>query len=173
MGKRPNNYPTSQKYDTLPGELGEVISFMDKMRKLPPVRKHEPEKVKERLDEFFKYCIENDKKPTVELMQLALGISRQALWVWEHEDSETGQLIVNAKALINALLTDMTIEGKANPVYSIWLQKNHHNYSDVQQIELVNPEQKTIGASGLKQLGEQMNASNLKLLGSEMSAVEE
>ena len=39
--------------------------------------------------------------------------------------------------MINALLTDFTLNGKINFAYSIWLQKNHFGYSDTKTVELV------------------------------------
>jgi hypothetical protein len=135
---RKNNAPTSSEYYTVtPLETGELIEIFDKFRRLEPVRKCEPDKVAQRLNEFFKVCSEYDIKPTVELMSLALGVSRKTLWQWQNDEfSESGQLISGAKELINALLTQLTMQGKCNPVYSIWLQKNNFHYADTQQVEV-------------------------------------
>lgn len=77
-------------------------------------------------------------KPSVEGLALALGTSRQVLWNWEQDsNSKAGQIISRAKLLINALLTDFTLNGKINFAYSIWLQKNHFGYSDTKTVELV------------------------------------
>lgn len=141
MSNKKSNFPTTVQPQVTQEEIGEFVGMMDELRKLPPVHKNEPEKVRERLNYYFQYCTENGIKPSVEAMALCLGTSRQNLWKWENdENSEAGELVRRAKELINALLTTWTMSGKINPVYTIWLQKNNAGYSDTKTLEIKPPQ---------------------------------
>jgi hypothetical protein len=134
MGKRPNNTPTGVKYEVIPTTL----QMFDKLRRMPPCRKSDPDMISQRLDEYFRLCGEYSVQPTVEGLTVALGVSRESLWKWQQDKgSESGRLIDGAKNIINAMLTDATINGQVNCVFSIWLQKNHFSYKDNQTLEVV------------------------------------
>ena len=86
---------------------------------------------------------------------MALGTTRQNLWLWEQSDSEIGEIIGRAKTLINAMLTDFAMNSKISPVFGIWLQKNHFGYSETKQIEIIPPRESH------KTLEQQVTESNL------------
>lgn len=137
MSNKNSNYPTNAKPNATPAEIGKLVGMMDSLRKLPPVRKREPEAVEQRLNYFFQYCTDEGIKPSVEAMALCMGVSRQTLWEWENDTgSKAGQLVARAKELINSLLTTWTMNGKINAVYAIWLQKNNSGYSDTKTLEI-------------------------------------
>ena len=93
MSNKNSNYPTTAQPQATPQEIGELVGIMDGLRKLPPVKKREPEGVGERLNFYFQYCTDNGVKPSVEGMSLCLGVSRQSLWEWENDTgSKSGQL---------------------------------------------------------------------------------
>ena len=88
-------------------------------------------------------------------MELVLGVSRQAMWKWQQQGCEAGEIVSRAKTIINAMLTTATMTGKCNPVYSIWLQKNNFGYSDAQVLQLENiTDKKALTAAELPKLGE-------------------
>ena len=75
---------------------------------LPPCKKCDPEGIKERIGLMFKYCEENDRRPTVELLSVFVGVSRTTLWQWEQDEhSEAGRIVARAKAAINAIITEI------------------------------------------------------------------
>lgn len=133
-----NNSPASlgRKTDFSIEEKRQLLALLDNYRRMKPVCKDDIEEINNRLDYFFRSCSENGILPTVEAMSLCLGISRVTVWEWQKSDCEAGQIVGRAKELINAFLSTATTAGKANPIYSIWLQKNHFNYSDKQEIEV-------------------------------------
>lgn len=66
-----------------------------------------------------------------------------------------GQIVGRAKAIINTMIATATMAGKCNPVYSIWLQKNHYGYSDSQLLQVENvTDKKPLTAAELPKLGE-------------------
>ena len=138
MSNQNSNWPNAAKPKATPAEIGELVATLDELRKLPPVSKSDPDGVRERLNYYFNYCSDYGIKPSVEGMTLALGgVSRQTLWNWENDEkSASGQLIRRAKQLINTLLTAWTMDGKINPVFSIWLQKQHYGYTDNKVLEI-------------------------------------
>lgn len=95
------------------------------------------------------------REPSVEGLALALGTTRQNLWLWEQSDVEMGEIIGRAKTLINAMLTDFAMNSKISPVFGIWLQKNHFGYSETKQIEIIPPQENH------KTLEQQITESNL------------
>lgn len=159
MSNKVSNYPNAAKPDATPEEIGALVEALDGLRKLPPVNKNDPEGVKTRLDYYFQYCAEYGVRCSVEGMVLALGRSRQTLWEWENDPkSKSGELIRRAKELVNTMLTAWTMTGKINPVFSIWLQKNHFGYSDTKTLEIrqAQPERAT-----MSDLEEQLEAAGL------------
>lgn len=150
-----NNFPTSWHEGLTTADKSDMLSVFDGFRRLPPVRKDDVVEIDKRLDDYFKVCSDNAIIPTVEAMELVLGVSRQSMWKWQQQDCEAGQIVGRAKAVINTLIATATIQGKCNPVYSIWLQKNHYGYSDVQTLQLENiTDRKPLPASELPKLGE-------------------
>lgn len=133
-----NNSPTNWKEGLTEADKSDMLSVLESFRQMPPVRKDDVEEVKERLDMYFNKCAEYGFIPTVESMCLALGVSRQALWKWQKNNYEAGELIERAKEIINSMLTTATLQGKVNFAFTIWLQKNHFGYSDSQRLEVAN-----------------------------------
>lgn len=137
MSNKVSNFPNVAKPKATPQEIGQLVGVLDELRRLPPVSKNEPEKVRERLDFYFQHCEQNGVRCSVEGMVLALGKSRQTLWEWEHDsESKAGELVRRAKELINTLLTQWSMDGKMPFPYTIWLQKNHFSYSDNKVLEI-------------------------------------
>lgn len=152
---RANNSPTNWSEGLTTADKSNMLTVFDSFRRLPPVHKDDVPEMNQRLDDYFKICADAGIVPTVEGMALVLGVSRQAMWKWQQQGCEAGEIISRAKAIINAMLTTATMAGKCNPVYSIWLQKNNFGYSDAQVLQLENiTEKKTLTAEELPKLGE-------------------
>lgn len=165
---RANNSPTNWSEKLLPADKSEILMVFNTFRRMPPVHKDEIEEIKKRLDDYFGICAENGIIPTVEAMGLIFGISRQTIWKWQKSDCEAGRIVERAKEVINAMIATATINGKVNPVYSIWLQKNHFGYSDIQTLQLDDiTERKIITADQLPRIAppektSQINQDNLE-----------
>lgn len=108
---------------------------------------HDPMAVQERLTEFFRLYAENDMKPTVAGMAMALGLDRRRLWEikvgaqttnrWiEDLPSEVKDSIKKAYSLMENLWESYMNSGKINPVSGIFLGKNNFGYQDKQEMVL-------------------------------------
>lgn len=143
MAEKNNNWPSAQKPKVSPDEMTDYIKKLDGLRKLESIDRMNPIALEERINYFFQYCAENSLKPSVELMCLALDISRVGLWKMEQEEGARGRIIRRAKMLLSALLEQWQLNGQVKETTAIWLQKNFYGMRD--QIDIVaTPVQKPL-----------------------------
>ena len=129
------NTPVAQQPDMEKGEMSKAISAELELVALPKIDTTDPEQVRERVDQYFKWCMNHDARPHVEQMALALKVTRQTLWNWRQTENERGRIIDNAVQVIASLTESWGINGKINPVTFIFLCKNHFSYRDAVEIE--------------------------------------
>lgn len=135
MSNKKSNFPNAQEPNLEPGELTNLLNNFNELQKLEkPVT---DDQVEERLIYYFEWCARNDIKPGVEGMALSLGVSRQYLWKLQQEDSRRGRIILKAKQMLAAYMEYLSQNGKINPVTAIFLMKNHFNYADKTEVELM------------------------------------
>ena len=136
MSNTVSNFPPAQAKRR--AEKSETLALntkaLNQLRNLPPVNSKDISQIRERLNQYFSFCEQNNIFPSVSSMALSLGISRKTLWSWSNDNTELGNLISNAKEVINALLEQFGADGTISPIYTIWLQKNHFNYADTVDI---------------------------------------
>lgn len=97
----------------------------------PKINAANRSEVEERIQWYFLKCIEDDMKPSVAGLCLALGISRQAWQTWgtgEHRDYV--DLVARTRQVMTAIMEDYMQNGKINPVTGIFLMKNNLGYTD-------------------------------------------
>lgn len=125
------HYPAQQQPDVKPAEMALLVADIESLRQqtIPQTA----EELEQRIKWFFGWCVEHRRRPTVELMALACGTSRQNLWKWQQSGGSRGEVISRAKQLLAALMETWMIEGKVNPIPAIFLLKNHFGYSDTYQ----------------------------------------
>lgn len=134
MENRKSNFPNAQQIDAKPGEIGIMVQRMEELRGLS--RPDTDEAIEKRIKWFFEWCSTNDVRPGVELLALALGTTRQNLWLWQQRGNRRGQLITMAKQVLAALLEQWGETGKINPAALCFLMKNHFNYQDNVQLQI-------------------------------------
>lgn len=134
MANRKSNFPNAQQIDAKPGEIGIMVQRMEELRGLS--RPDTDEAIEKRIKWFFEWCSTNDVRPGVELLALALGTTRQNLWLWQQRGNRRGQLITMAKQVLAALLEQWGETGKINPAALCFLMKNHFNYQDNVQLQI-------------------------------------
>ena len=101
---------------------------------------YKPEEGINRITEYFNICIKNNMKPTLEGLATAFGIDRKTIYKWAN-NIDSNSLPVNFRTvikkvyqLLNSNFTDLSINGKINPVISIFLMKNNFGYKDQTEV---------------------------------------
>lgn len=143
--KRKGNNPTGiggfGDVDVQPGDNARYLRHTMSMWDLPVIDISDPAQVEERIVWYFGKCAEDDMKPTVSGMALALGIDRKTLYDWSRGNVRAvshSPIVKKAMDMLGALWEDYMQNGKINPVSGIFLGKNHFGYTDKQEI-IVEP----------------------------------
>lgn len=129
------------------GDNAKILDVNIKLFNMSKVDLHDPDAVAERLTEFFALYAENDMKPTVAGMGLALGLDRRRLWEIKtgnyHTSKELSTLprdttdcIKKAYVIMENMWETYMNSGKINPVSGIFLGKNNFGYQDKQEMVL-------------------------------------
>lgn len=129
------------------GDNAKILGVNIKLFNMPKIDLHDPEAVAERLTEFFMLYAENDMKPTVAGMGMALGLDRRRLWEIKvgatqgrgEIDTLPGEVrdsIKKAYSLMENMWESYMNSGKINPVSGIFLGKNNFGYQDKQEMVL-------------------------------------
>ena len=131
--------------DLEPGDNAKYLSVSMQLMKLPDIDLKNTEQVERRLEEYFAIHFENDLKPTVAGMGLALnGMDRRRLWEIRtgglkggHTEydlpTSTVDAIKKAYKIMENLWENYMQNGKINPVSGIFLGKNNFGYTDKQE----------------------------------------
>lgn len=120
------------------GDNTKYLAVSMKLMSLPDIDLKEPEQVIARLNEYFQIHADNDMKPTVAGMGLALGLDRRRLWEIRTDVPDRNQSlptltrdsIKKAYKLMENLWENYMQNGKINPVSGIFLGKNNFGYQD-------------------------------------------
>lgn len=145
--KRPGK-SEAMKVQTEPGDNTKYLNHSLKLAALPAIDIKNAEQIGERITEYFTICAEDDMKPSVAGLAVAVGVDRKTIWQWSvGEKSDRSNLIKRAYALLDLQMNNYMQNGKINPVSGIFLMKNHFGYTDKQEVVVTpnNPlgEQKT------------------------------
>ena len=129
--------------DLLPGDNAKFMGVQMALFNMENIDMTSVEEVQGRLNEYFALYGQNDMKPTVAGMAIALnGINRRTLWAIVN-DAPTGGAgyksalppdvaltIKRAYNLLENLWESYMSSGKINPVSGIFLGKNNYGYQD-------------------------------------------
>ena len=129
------------------GDNTKILGVNIKLFNMSKVDLHDPDAVAERLTEFFMLYAENDMKPTVAGMAMALGMDRRRLWEIKTGNTQgrgdidtlpatTRDCIKKAYGLMENMWETYMNSGKINPVSGIFLGKNNFGYQDKQEMVL-------------------------------------
>lgn len=144
--KRPKK-SEQMSVQTDPGDNSKYLLVSMKFAGLPKVDLNNPAEVEERLNAFFQINAENDMKPTIAGMGLALGIDRRRLWEIKNGVAKGGltpyelptatlDSIKRAYEIVENLMENYMMNGKINPVSGIFLMKNNFGYQDKTEMVL-------------------------------------
>lgn len=136
-GNNPKGIGGFNHVDVQPGDNTRYLRNTLEIYNLPSIDISNAKQVEERINWYFEHCVQNDMKPTVSGMSMALGIDRSTLYDWSrgitrgvtHTD-----IVKRAMNVLAALWEDYMLNGKINPVSGIFLGKNHFGYTDQKEI---------------------------------------
>jgi hypothetical protein len=124
------------------GDNAKYLMVSLELANLPDIDLKDPEQVKERINKYFLIYAENDMKPTVAGLGLALnGMDKRRLWEikvgalkggtteWNLPTSVL-ELIQKAYKILENQWENYMQNGKINPVSGIFLGKNNFGYQD-------------------------------------------
>lgn len=137
---------------TEPGDNKNFLSHALAVHNMPPIDTSDPVQVKQRIDDYFSLCVENDVKPSVKGFLNSLRVAKSTLWEWKHGNYRAGThqaIICEAYDILEALWEDYMMNGKINPVSGIFLGKNNFGYQDKQEYVLT-PNQQQISPEDIK-----------------------
>lgn len=122
-----------------PGEISKMLGQAMVISHWPAIDTNDDAQMAERVDLYHQFCIENDIKPDMVGMALAIGVDRSTLWRWENGvESNKPQAVRNVikkgREINELMLSQMMQNGKVNPVVGIFLLKNSHGYKDQQDV---------------------------------------
>lgn len=154
---RPNQTP-----QTNPGDNAKYIRHSLRLVDLPKISMQDAEAVNERVYTYFKICEEEDMKPSVIGLAVALDIDRGYLWMLRAGERKGNPEVVNtlkkAMKLLDLQMVDYMQNGKINPVSGIFLMKNNFGYADKQEV-VVTPSTPLGDQKDMKELEEQYRDS--------------
>lgn len=141
--KRPD-LSEKQTVHTEPGDNTKYINHSLRLADLGKVDLTNVEKVTQRINDYFTICAEDDMKPSVAGLALAMDIDRRYLWeIREGKKGKTPEVadtLKKAMKILDLQMVDYMQNGKINPVSGIFLMKNNFGYADKQEV-VVTPNQ--------------------------------
>ena len=125
-----------------PGDNTKYINHSLKLAELPKCCMNNPDEVSQRVNDYFRICADDDMKPSVAGLALALGIDRRYLWEIREgkkgKSQEVADALKKAMQILDLQMVDYMQNGKINPVSGIFLMKNNFGYADKQEV-IVTP----------------------------------
>lgn len=121
----------------LPGENSKYAAVLSELNTWKPVDKSSVPALQERFVEYLTFCANNDIKIGNQMCYLALGISKDDVYNWEHgvsRSSEHCDFIKKIKQFCGAYRESLMQDGKVNPIVGIFWQKNYDGMKDVQDL---------------------------------------
>lgn len=137
---------------TEPGDNNKFLSHELAIRNMPEIDTSDPVQVKQRIDDYFQLCANNDIKPTVKGFLNSLRVAKSTLWEWKNGGFRAGThqaIICEAYDVLEALWEHYMMNGKINPVSGIFLGKNNFGYQDRQEY-ILTPNQQQITPEDIK-----------------------
>lgn len=141
-GARP--HPEWQLKNMQDGDNARYINHSLKLAMLPKISMQDAEAVTERCFKYFEVCADDDVKPSVAGLALALDVDRTTLWRIREDknakESVACNILKKAQKIIEAQTVNYMTDGKMNPIPAIFMLKNHFGYADEQKV-IVEPSQ--------------------------------
>ena len=120
-----------------PGDNARYLRYALVSLDLPPIDISDPVQVQQRINDYFMFCVDNDRKPNMKGLGNWLGVDATTVNSWkrgEYRAETHSPLIKKAVDILEELWLDYMLNGKVNPGSGIFIGKNLFSYKDVQDI---------------------------------------
>lgn len=120
-----------------PGDNSRYLRYALASWNLPPIDISDEKQVENRINEYFNYCIDNDRKPNMIGVANWLGVNSDTLRSWKRGEYRTDThsgLIQKVSRILEEQWVDYMQNGKVNPASGIFLGKNLWGYKDQQDV---------------------------------------
>lgn len=138
--KKKRNRPDLAKFgeeNTLPGDNSRYLRYAMASWDLPPIDVSDPKQVERRIQEYFAFCAENDRKPNIKGLGNWIGVSGETVANWRrgiYREETHLKVIKKAIDMLEELWWDYGQNGKTNPASWIFIGKNAFGMKDVQDV---------------------------------------
>lgn len=137
IARQNQEYGATAEYK--PGDNTRIINHFLAVRSMPAVDLDDAQAVDARVWEYMSKCADDDVKPSVEGLAIALHVTRETLNSWGNKRTRDNNpvysdTVKSAVQMLNAMTATNLQEGKVNPAAGIFLLKNNAGYTDTQQI---------------------------------------
>lgn len=138
--KQRRNRPDLAKFgeeNTEPGDNARYLRFALASWNLPPIDISDPKQVEQRINDYFQFCIDNDRKPNIKGLGNWIGVDDETVMRWrkgEYRKETHCGLIKKAVDALQEMWWDYGQNGKCNPASWIFIGKNAFGMRDEQQI---------------------------------------
>ena len=130
----PNPQKNFGEENVEPGDNSRFLRYALVSLDLPPIDISDPEQVKNRIYEYFQFCVDNDRKPNMVGMANWIGVDPETLRTWKngtYRSATHSGMIKKAIMILEEMWVDYMQNGKINPASGIFLAKNMFGYRDV------------------------------------------
>lgn len=138
--KPANGFKSTAAWDAenvKPGENARYIRNAMLITGLPPIDISDEKQVEERIMWYFGHCAEQDIKPSMAGLALALGVDATTVTSWRREEYRAAThspVIKRAYGIMHALWQDYMQNGKINPVVGVYLGANMFGYQNTNNV---------------------------------------
>ncbi|MBR0161927.1 MAG: hypothetical protein IJQ02_11690 [Oscillospiraceae bacterium] len=143
--KKHRNRPDLANYGEEHAEPGDNARFLRLARvsqTLPPIDISDPKQVEDRINLYFDFCEQNDRKPNIKGLGNWLGVDATTVNSWrrgEYRGGTHSPVIKRAVDILEEMWWDYGQNGKCNPASWIFIGKNAFQMKDVQDV-IVTPQ---------------------------------
>ena len=138
--KQKRNRPDLQKFgeeNAEPGDNARYLRYARASQNLPPIDISDPKQVEQRINLYFDFCEQNDRKPNIKGLGNWLGVDATTVNSWRRGEYRTethSPLIKKAVDILEEMWWDYGQNGKTNPASWIFIGKNAFGMKDVQDV---------------------------------------
>lgn len=108
-----------------------------RLTELPRIALSDPQEIHERVDFYFQLCVTDGVRPNLPGLASAFGLTRRGLTdalVDRRMSSECRQELGRGLAMIDNILASLALDGKINPVATIYFMNNWLGYRNASEV---------------------------------------